>query len=352
VNNNRVTIADIAVKAGVSKGAAWAALTDRKTSIVLGTETRKKILRLAKELNYQPNLTARSLATQKSYLIGFLCRETHAKTTSVFLRGMQERLLDEGYSVLVYAHGDSVEDEACNLRHAIARQTEALIITPAIDKDGACNTQAIKSLLDSGTPVIQLFSRQIDGIASISADHYLAGKIAVEHLLEKGHRRIAHLTIEGYRDEEMPGYFFAVKKRWQGYEDAMKHAGLEPEVLTIDPEVDYARGAFDVAKSVSNHSYHPTAIVAYNDTMALGLMKGLTLAGVRVPQDMSIIGHDGAEQLLLATPLDETITTFIQPIQEIGRIAAKMCTDLIDGKKVEDVVYKNKFHQGNSVASL
>ena len=352
MSNARVTIADIAAKAGVSKGAAWAALTDRKTSIVLGKETKKKILRLAKELNYQPNLTARSLAKQKSYLISFLCRETYAKNTSELLRGMQNILLDEGYSVLVYAHGDSVKDEASNLQHAIARQAEALIITPAIESDGACNTQEIKKFRDSGVPVIQLFSRQIEGVPSITADHYLAGKIAVEHLLEKGHRNIAHLTLEGYRDEEAPGYFHSLRKRWQGYEDAMQQAGLEPAILTIGADVEYARGAFDIAKSVSSHSYHPTAIVAFSDTMALGLTKGLARIGVRVPQDISIIGHDGLEQLFLATPLDETLTTFVQPMIEIGRTAAKMCSDLINGKKVKDVIYKNEFYQGNSVASI
>jgi len=345
-----VTIADVAVKAGVSKAAAWAALSKRKTSITLAEDTRQRIAKIAREMNYRPNLNARGLAKQKSYMISFLCREEFSNEAMELLLGMQDAFFPKGYAVIVYAHGDTPFDELVNLRHAISRRSEAMIVAPALERDGSNNYERFSNLYADGTPVVQLFSKAIAGLPSVVPNSYEAAKTSVDYLIERGHRRIAHLTCEDFRDEITPGFYSAIKERWSGYKDAILNANLEPIVFTISDKIDWKDGSYEIAKSILSNSHCPTAVTTYNDTMAMGLIKGVLEEGVRVPEDISVVGHDGTE---LTTPgLDSRLATFLKPTRQMGREAAKMCLEMIAGRSVKDATCQCMFSPGMSVATL
>jgi len=172
---------------------------------------------------------------------------------------------------------------------------------------------------------VQIYNRIIPGVPCVFTDSYGAGEFGVRYLIERGHRRIAHLTTTGYRDEETPGFHGELKKRAEGYAQAMRSAGLEPLIFTVDDTVMLREGGYQIAKTVMGHPYRPTAVTTYSDSLAMGLMKGLTEAGVRVPEDISLIG---------------------------GRKAARMCLDMIAGRSVEDVTCRARFHAGLTVRTL
>ncbi|OHB54228.1 MAG: hypothetical protein A2Y12_04345 [Planctomycetes bacterium GWF2_42_9] len=342
------TINDVALKAGVSKAAAWAALANHRTNINLGKETKDRIIEMAKQLNYKPNITARSLSQQKSFLIGFLCRENYGKNATELLRGMQDVFLGQGYSVIAYVHGDTAKDELCNLEHSNARLSEALIITPALERNGYSNNQEIVRLQESGIPVVQLFNKIVPNIPCVSYDNYEAGKAATNYLIEKGHKRIGHFTIADYHDEITPGFHIESKQRWMGYDAAMRSAGLEPFVFTM-PDEGWPDSPCGAAKKLIAHAYRPTALITVYDSMAIYLMDGLRDAGFRVPQDMSFIGHNGDEFIFYKY---SHLTTFVVPLSKMGGEAARMCLSMLEGKTVEDVQFKPEFCSGSTVAPL
>jgi len=346
--SNNVTIADIAAKAGVSKAAAWAALSDRRTSIVLSDATRKNIVKLAREMNYQPNLTARGLANQQSYLISFLCRGDFNNDATGLLLGMQDVLLEKGYSVIVYTHGDTVEDELGNINHSVARQAQAVMVAPAIEANGRTNGEKFLEMQKSGTPVVQLFNGIIPNVPTVFADNYEAGKFAVNYLIERGHRRIAHYTYDTYKKEL--SFPTELKLRWKGYEDAMLEAGLEPIVFTSGELVPFSRAGQEIAREMTNHPYCPSAVITYSDPLAIALRNSLLKAGIRVPQDISIIGYGGLE--IKVPGLDANLATFLKPLRQIGRQAAQLCLRMNNGKSVEDVTCQCEFKPGTSVATL
>ena len=185
------TLSQVATAAGVSRTAAWAALSDRQTNVGLKAETRQRILHTAKQLNYQKNLVGLSLVKRKSLLISLLCRETYEHTALDVLRGIQDVLLDREYSLLTYAHGDTVENEAHHIKLSLVRGVDGIILMSALDSDGRTNAKQLSTLQTRGFPLVQLFNRTLPGVPTVMMDDHIAGRMATEHLLNLGHRLYA-----------------------------------------------------------------------------------------------------------------------------------------------------------------
>ena len=343
---NKVTLKEIATIAGVSTSAAWAALSGKKTTIVLNEDTKKKIIELAKEMDYQPNLTARGLVKKQSYLISFLCRESFNADATELLMGMQDILLEVGYSVLVYAHGDTVEDELVNLKNSAARQAQAVIVTPALEPNGDCNSQVFQDIFKEGTPVVQLFNRVIPEVPAVFAGSYDAGQFSVEYLLDRGHRQIAYFTYDNYTEED---FFSEASERHRGYKDAMDKAGLETKIYAVGEFLPLKIIGNKVAQAIVNDSYCPTAVVCYSDSLAMALRSGLAKKGVRIPEDVSLIGYGGLE--VMVEGLDQHFATFLKPLRQIGQEAARMCLKKIKGQSINDKTCECEFRPGSSVSN-
>lgn len=345
-SSSETTLAEVASQAGVSKTAAWAALSKRQTNVGLSDVTRARVLRVAKKLKYQRNIIGRSLATRKSFLISLLFRETYELSALAVLRGIQDVLLDREYSLVTYAHGDTVEDEARHIEFSLERRVDGLIVTPALDAEGMTNAERFTALQQGGLPIVQLFNRTLAEIPAVMMDYRAAGRMATEHLIELGHRRIAHFTHAGYLDEQTPGFFADARQRWQGYVQAMEAAGLEP-VVVAHGSVREAWELFGAAQHASavgqllGHPSRPTAVVCYSDFEAFGLIRSLVKKGVGVPQDISVTGIDDLEVLTIDLP---SLTTIAPPLRAIGQAAARMVLARTPGSVAEDHVLTPRMH--------
>jgi LacI family transcriptional regulator len=170
-------------------------------------------------------------------------------------------------------------------------------------------------------------------------DEDRAGYLATQHLLELGHTRIAHVTHRAYLDRELPGTHADALQRAQGYERAMREAGLMPQVIDYDAKtmvgLDYTRLVKPAVDQLRHGGF--TAATCFCDYVAIGVMNQMAAAGVRVPRDFSVVGYDNANMSEMCNP---PLTTLGQPLPEIGATAARMIFELMDKKEVSDTIYE------------
>lgn len=312
-----VTIKDIARSAGVSHTTVSRALRGHP-AIAPGTVSR--IQRIADELGYVPNTVARGLKTSRSGVLGVIVRRIADPFFSEVLNGIEVVLHAEGYSLFLAASNRDSEREEAIVRLMSERRVDGVII---------CSTQVgeaqRRQLERFGVPTV-LINNQASEEATHSVYHddaYGSGRMT-RHLLELGHRGIAYVgnARAGRTSEE----------RLRGYKAEIVRAGLplRPEYV-VDGMNGLAEGGADGVGQLLELEPMPTAIVCYNDVMAIGAMQMLRKVGLRVPADCSVTGFDNIE---LAAYVNPTLTTFSQPKYELGCQAAKMMLNLLDRREM------------------
>lgn len=336
---------DVAKKANVSVGTASMALSRHP---LVAQSTRNRVIRVASKMGYNRNIHARSLAANKSFLLGLLGREAYWPFAMEVVQGMQDVCLARDYSLVTYIHGDSATDEARHLEISQRRQVDGIVVMPALDPDGRHNGQAFRSLREKGYPLVQLFHKLIDDAPSVCVDTVSSTRQSVEYLLQRGHRRIAYLTFEAFNDTRIKGFYTEALDRFHAYEQAMNQAGLSP-ILFTHPGFDFAGEGEKLAQAVLDHPGKPTAVITYSDAQAMGLMKGLVRAGRRVPDDLSVMGAHKLDFINVELP---EITTFVHPHAQMGRSAAELCFKMLDNQPVEDVRMMPDFQKGGTVRSI
>jgi LacI family transcriptional regulator len=353
-SGKRVTMSDIAARLGVSQQVVSAALSGTKSTVGVSEVTKARIVAVARKMGYTPNYAAKSLVTSKSYLVAFLCREIfHHRLLGPFLSGLQGHLETNGYSVLTFSHGNLVADEKTHIELALARQADAILLTPAFDADGGTNAKLLKKLRASRKlPVIQVVNKVIPGLPVVRFERRASVKRAVERLLALGHRRIALLTHEGYRDDLYEGFFGEEREHWLAYRDAMRQAGLEPLVITHavprfhewSAPIDLVAPAIEKMLAMRPR---PTAIVAVTDYEAYAALTVLQARGLSVPRDCSIVGHD---ELLSKTFGVLQLTSIREPLVALGEAAAKLSLEMIGGAAGADVSIATEYVEKESIA--
>lgn len=358
---SRVTMLDVAQNAGVSRSAVWAAFdTKNGTNIGISDEKRKLILKIAKELNYVPDIRARSLRTNKSYMIGLLGRKSFQHYMMDILSGVQDACFQEDYSVVTYFHGDTIEDETRHISLSLKRQLDALILMPPFFANGKSNLKKLLKLHTTGTPIVQLFATSLRGIPAILVNNFEVGYQATKLLLEKGHRKIVHATYSGYLEKGTDGAEQHPRLRYDGYCKAMLEAGLEPKVVVSKHPEFGQREFIDLAYNeivpqiLDMKSSMPTAIFAYTDYISLGLIKGFYEKGIIVPDDISIISFDGLDLETLNYPV---LTSLTHPLEEMGKLAFRSCfekigSDLSDKKEPQALLLQPEIKQGQTVIDI
>lgn len=331
----KVTMTDIARQAGVSQQAVSAVLSGRKSTVMVSEATRARIQEVARTMGYRVDPIARGLVSGKSFLIGLLCRDTFAPFAYETLSGVQEILLKRDYSVVTYTHGDMASDELKHVQLSMDRRVDGLIVMPALDPDGATNDEVFAKLQKEGVPIVQMWSQVLKNVPAVVRAIYESGRQAVAYLADQGHKRIIHLTHADYQDKGVPGAHIDALDRARGYEDEMILRGLEPIIMTT-PSIPH-RSKFItygqmMAQEVAHHPSRPTAVVAYNDYIAQGLIAGCAEKGIDVPGDISLIGSDNLEVAALTLP---PLTTLDAPLRLCGQLAAGQLCQLIDGLKAE-----------------
>lgn len=314
----RITIKDVALAAGVSISTASKALNDRGRMTL---ETRERIQAFAQKLGFRPNAMARALVHQRSFTLGLLTNDTYGRFTLPIASGLSAAMADRGISVFLCAIDDDPERVRMNLDAMEDKRVDGLVVSgKRIDRVLPVDLPAVHM------PVVYVNAACPSGAIGFVPDDEGGAREAVAHLIGLGRTRIAHVTG--------PRSFSAVGLREKGWVRALSEAGLFPFAETLAGEWSESFGYESGRRLIANPAAdRPDAVFCGNDQIARGLIDALTLSGVRVPEDIAVVGFDNWEIFAAATR--PPLTTVDMALKELGRQAGLTLLDMIDGKPVE-----------------
>src|ERR1041384_2233097 len=306
------TLADIARELGVSKMTVSRAINNHPE---ISPETRARILETAQRMNYRPNHNARALTTNRSYLFGIVVPDLMHSYFAEICRGVESVGRPAGYQNLICSTDEEARKEMDEIEALLSR-TDGLIVASALS---ATEAKFYRRLLSEGANIV-LIDRLLDGLrcSAVTTDDVQVGTLATEHLIKLGHRKIGHLRGPNVS---------TANKRLEGYQQAMKKAGLKSVVRECGfTESD---GYTSMQKWITSGNL-PTAIFAANDPTAIGAMSAMDEAGMKVPDDVAFVG---AGSIHYGDMLRVPLTTVTWSKAEMGQAAANLLLELIDGKK-------------------
>jgi LacI family transcriptional regulator len=284
----------------------------------VGADTRGRVMAKIKELNYQPNWVARSLAARRTFMIGLIVPDLMHSFFAEIAKGVAETIRPLGYDVVICNSEENGEVEASEVERLLGRQVDGLLIASAQPPSSVDVFQRIEA---RGVPYV-LIDRQFgDASASyIGADHEEIGRMATRHLIERGCKRIAHIAGPPLT----PGL-----GRLKGYRDALAAAKISVPDSYVVRACDDATG-YEAARGLLALKPRPDAIFGYNDPTAAGAMKAILEAGIRIPEEIKVIGVGNVHYSdLLRVPL----STIDQGSASIGRQAADVLIKAITAKR-------------------
>ncbi|HEX7555370.1 MAG TPA: LacI family DNA-binding transcriptional regulator, partial [Leptolinea sp.] len=301
-----VTLHELAKAAGCSISTVSRALTSSQHPV--NDATRERILALADQMGYRPNMTARGLKTDRTFTIGLIVYNIASPFTPVLIRGIQEYLKQRDYfSIIISTDWDSdLESEA--VHQLISRSIDGIIFVESW-RDESNNT------LDLANKPYVFVYRLFNGsyANSVIVDDRYGATLAVEHLVKLGHRRIAF--INGPHDWD------ASKDRLAGYQDVLAQYGISCDLSLVEEGNWEVQSGYQAAKKFLMMQARPTAIFAANDLMALGAIYAVQDACLNVPKDIAVVGYDDRDITSFSKP---TITTVCPPSFEMGQLAAQL----------------------------
>jgi len=313
----RSKLADVARLAGVDVSTASRVLRGEAAQRIRA-ETRERILESARQLDYSPNMLAQSLRSSRSLSLGLIVPQLDNPVFSSAIRGAERSASRRGYSLLI-AHRESGSTDAIYHRLSHGNRADGLLVA-SLDDDGL-----LREELDAASVPFVLLNRQLPGSSySVVLDSRAAATIAVDHLAELGHIRIAHLAGR-------PGGFNA-GERLAGYRDGLARHGIAFDPALVAVAGYTAEGGAQAMTSLL--AQKPTAVLGATLVTAAGAMAVLHDAGLQIPRDVSVIGlHDAP----VATMLYPQLTSVRMPTEAMGEIACDLLIDLVTGKVPEPV---------------
>jgi LacI family transcriptional regulator len=353
----RVTLADVAAKAGVSVATASVAMTGRPSgNCRVSAEVAARIRQAARELNYRPNIQARNLSTQRTNTIAVLIKRDAWQNAVSYLPPMQRLLRERGYTESFILHPDNLlETERAQLEMCVERRVEGIITLPLIDPHGRTNTALVNQIhCEEGIPVVQLGVALPNAAApSFISDDVEGVRGAVRLLHGMGHRRIAHVTIPGYDSDDPLNPSRQAHLRYLGYRKAIAELGLSETVFSAsgdctELELLYDRGR-EAAEQVIAASPRPTAVIGFSDFTAAGVVTALLRAGVSVPEDVSVLGVGNHR---FARMLYPGLTTLAPQFERMGELAAQTLLKMIDGSPGESAAMPPALMMRATVSSI
>lgn len=301
-----VTIRDVAAVAGVSAATVCRALT---TPERVRPATRARVLQAASELGYSPNRAARGLITGRTGNIGIIVPDLSNPFFPGVVKGAQARAREADCAVFL---ADADEDQAAeaDLVRVISKQVDGIVLcSPRMSED---DMRAV-----SGVTPIVMINRRVSRIPSVAVDNIDGMRQAVAHLTALGHRRVAY--VGGPRSS------WSNRERLRGLRAVASTTGTElVEVGNVVPQFDGGVAAADLVLAAG-----VTAVVAYNDLVALGLLSRLRTRRIRVPEEMSVIGVDDIAQSAMVDP---ALTTVALPKEQAGRAGVDLLLALMDNR--------------------
>lgn len=314
-----ITMADIAREAGVSRATASYVLNDRDTAVRISMETRQRVLDAAKALGYRRNELARAVVTGKNRVLGVLARNPGPEPKARLLEGVLEEAGASGYFIKLLHHPKQEDVREVARRCVEQRLAGIIVMRPSQIALG----ELYEELEHYQMPIVLVDDTLSQrGAITVTSDDVQGCRLAVEHLVALGHRHIA--LLEGRRE---PNPLL----RESAFRQAMADYGLSKP----DQYIAYGNWSQEQTEQLTTELFHqrrshPTALFcSAGDAFAAVAIRALRRIGLRVPEDVSVIGYS---DLLLATCLDPPLTTIAQPFQEMGRVAVRHLLALLEGQ--------------------
>jgi DNA-binding LacI/PurR family transcriptional regulator len=277
-------------------------------------KTRKRVLEAAKKFDYRPNFLAQSLRKQQTFTIGVLVPELSEGYAALVLAGIEDFLLQAGYFFFVISHRHKKHQLENYLRLFTDRLVEGII--------------SVDTLLPENihVPAVAVSGhKRMAGVTNVILDHSRAGMLALSHLMQLGHRKIAFIKGQPFSTD--------TETRWSSIKAAALKLGLEidPElVIQLQEDSPSPLLGYDVTKALLAKRRHFTAVFAFNDISAIGAMRALLDSGLRVPDDVSVMGFDDIQQAAFQNP---RLTTIRQPLRRMGELAAETLISRVSGEQ-------------------
>jgi LacI family transcriptional regulator, galactose operon repressor len=314
----RVTIREVAEEAGVSIATVSRVVNGRGD---VAPDTRARVAEVIQAIGYVANRSARGLQAGRTGLVGLVVPLIHPLYFSAILAGALEALDERGLRAVLSPTAHQHDLERVQVDRMLHGLTDGgLIILPEESSD------ELERLIDLGFDfvVIDPRTRLAGRVPSVSAAHSAGATQAMQHLLSLGHRRIAAIT--GHHG------WIATEERRRGYLGALAGAGIVPDAdLMVEADFEIA-GGVEAARRVFDLADPPTAIFAFNDNLAIGAIQAAQERGLRVPEDLSVVGFDDTEVTTIVTP---SLTSIRQPLAEMGRTAVSLLARLLEHQRFE-----------------
>ncbi|MBN1780609.1 LacI family DNA-binding transcriptional regulator [bacterium] len=313
-----ITIKDIASRLNISVSTVSRALRNHPD---ISTETKRRVIAMADELDYHPNAIAQSLKRNRTNLIGVIVPQVKHDFFATVMSGIADVAYNAGYSVMIFQSNETYEREVLNVKAVMAQRAAGFLVS--ISK-ATKNYDHFLQLVDKDIPIV-FFDRGCDEIpvSQVVVDDYDGAYQLVRHLIDTGYRRIAHLAG--------PEYLSIGKQRLDGYRDALKEAGMPFDpALVVTGGLNEEDGLSGFNRLQEQCPQFPDAIFAVTDPVAYGVFQRLREHRYRIPDDVALAGFSDSN---IASLLDPPLTTVRQPTYEIGQEAMNVLHRLIQQKQ-------------------
>lgn len=318
---NQVTIKDIARELGISPSTVSRALKDHPD---ISPETKKSVNELAEKLNYQPNIVALSLRQSKTNTIGIIIPELVHFFFSTVISGIEDVAYSAGYNVIITQSNESLIREKANIKTLFNSRVDGMLISMSRETS---TFDHIEATIAKGVPLV-FFDRvyDTDTTSKVIVDDLSGAKEATLHLIEQGCKRIAHL--------EGPPNLGITKQRLEGYTEALNENNIPVIQELIMPcplgSIEEGKAATEILLKMAQP---PDAIFATNDPAAMGAMQAIKEAGLKIPQDIAVVGFSN---WFFSGMLEPPLTSVDQPGFEMGQEAAKLLIRQIEVKSKDN----------------
>ncbi len=312
--NGVVTLKAVAQYVGLTPGTVSAVLNDAPSARSIPQDTKKRIHAAAKELNYRPNFFARTLRNKRTYTIGVIAEEIGDSYGSAIISGIEQHLRKHGYFFLTVAHRHDPELLSQYSHMLSERGVEGIITVDTTVHE----TPSLPTVAVAG-------HKKVNGVTNVILDHHSAAVLALTYLKELSHERIAFMKGNPLSSDS--------KDRWDAICEVAAQIGMKIDnelVVQIETEDATPMLGYPVTKQLLARGKPFTALFAYNDISAIGAIRVLQEQGLRVPQDVSVMGFDDIPGAAFYTP---SLTTVRQPLNRMGEVAAQSLLERIEGKK-------------------
>jgi len=318
---NNVTIYDVAREANVSMATVSRVVNGNPN---VKPTTRKKVLEAIDRLGYRPNAVARGLASKKTTTVGVIIPDISSIFYSELARGIEDIATMYKYNIILSNSDQNTDKELHLLNTMLGKQVDGIVFM-----GGNITDVHVEEFKRSPVPIVLAASVEEQAqTPSVNINYEQAIYDSVQLLVEKGHKRIAF--VSGPMSEPINSM-----RKLAGYKRALEEAGIAfDEALVAEGDYSYDSG-IEALANLLDQSDKPTAVIAATDEMALGVIHGAQDRGVLIPEDLEVIGFDNTRLSLMVRP---QLTTVVQPTYDIGAVAMRLLTKLMNKEQVEDQI--------------